>query len=264
MDANQNGDANKKTYHKKATGEALKTAEKHEVEHDLKLFGSCFCPFVHRVWISLEFKKMQYQYIEVDVYRKPKSLLEVNPRGLVPALRHGDWGCYESTVLMEYLEDLQHAEVLLPSDPKLRAHSRLWSDHINRHIIPTFYRYLQAQTSESQISGAEELKTQIAKLVEAADPRGPFFLGDKMSFVDVQIAPWIVRMKKVLQPYRGWPDPEEGSRWAKWVSAVEGHEAVRATTSGDELYLDSYERYAENRPNTSEVQKAINSGRGLP
>lgn len=60
-------------------------------------------PFVQRVWIALEMKKIPYQYIEVDPYQKPQSLLEVNPRGLVPALRHDDWGCYESTVLMEYV-----------------------------------------------------------------------------------------------------------------------------------------------------------------
>ena len=46
---------------------------------------------------------MEYQYIEVDPYKKPESLLEVNPLGLVPALRHGDWACHESTVLMEYV-----------------------------------------------------------------------------------------------------------------------------------------------------------------
>ena len=60
-------------------------------------------PFVQRVWISLEVKQLPYQYIEVDPYKKPQSLLEVNPRGLVPALRHGDWACHESTVLMEYV-----------------------------------------------------------------------------------------------------------------------------------------------------------------
>ena len=65
-----------------------------------------------------------------------------------------------------------------------------------------------------------------------------------MSFVDVQIAPWVIRLRKVLGPYRGWPEPEAGSRWAKWVDAIEGHEAVKATTSDDQLYLDSYERYA--------------------
>jgi len=126
LDPNQGGDAKKKTYHKSATGLAFETAKRHESEHDLKLYGSCFCPFVHRVWISLEHKGLNYQYIEVDVYRKPKLLLDINPRGLVPALRHGDWGSYESTVLMEYLEDLNQGRPLLPSDPKLRAHSRLW------------------------------------------------------------------------------------------------------------------------------------------
>lgn len=54
-------------------------------------------------------KGIPYQYIEVDPYAKPQSLLEVNPRGLVPALRHDDWGCYESTVLMEYVRTLPTA-----------------------------------------------------------------------------------------------------------------------------------------------------------
>ncbi len=60
-------------------------------------------PFVQRVWIALEAKGLFYQYVEVDPYKKPQALLEVNPRGLVPAFRHGDWGCGESTVLMEYV-----------------------------------------------------------------------------------------------------------------------------------------------------------------
>lgn len=51
-------------------------------------------------------------------------------------------------------------------------------------------------------------------------------------------------MKRVLVPYRGWPDPKEGTRWFSWIDAIERDEAVKATTSGDELYLDSYERYA--------------------
>ncbi|KAF2484351.1 glutathione S-transferase [Neohortaea acidophila] len=264
LDPNQGGDANKKTYHKQPTGEALKTANAHSADNELTLYGSCFCPFVHRVWISLEHKGLPYAYREVDVYRKPKELTDINPRGLVPALRHGEWGSYESTVLMEYLEDLDKGKPLLPQDPKLRAESRLWSDHINRHIIPAFYRYLQAQDSEDQVKFAGQLREQIAKLVDAADPQGPFFLGDELTFVDVQLAPWIVRLGKVLKPYRGWPDPEPGSRWEKWVKAVEAAGPVQRTTSTDELYLDSYERYAENRPNTSQVREAINSGMQMP
>lgn len=69
------------------------------------LTSLCPSPFVQRVWISLEMKGIPYQYIEIDPYKKPQALLEVNPRGLVPALRHGEWGCYESTVIMEYVRN---------------------------------------------------------------------------------------------------------------------------------------------------------------
>lgn len=264
-DTNQGGDSSKKTYHKKATGNALTTVKNHSKEGDLKLYGSAFCPFVQRVWISLEHKQIPYQYIEVDPYKKPQSLLDVNPRGLVPAIRHGPtWSTHESTVIMEYLEDLQTGSHLLPPDAQTRATSRLWSDHVNRNIIPWFYKLLQSQDSNDQVSHAKELRDQIGKLVDAADSDGPFFLGTQISFVDVQIAPWVLRLRRVLGPYRGWPEAEEGSRWKRWIDAIEADRSVKMTTSTDELYLDSYERYAENRPGTSQLADAVNSGRGLP
>ena len=85
-----------------------------------------------------------------------------------------------------------------------------------------------------------------------------------MSFVDIQFAPWMIRFKRVLQPYRAWPDPEEGSRWKAWIDAIENNEFVKRTTSTDELYIESYERYAENRPGTSQLADAVNGGGGLP
>jgi glutathione S-transferase len=147
-------------------------------------------------------------------------------------------------IRLTQLEDLGEGQHLLPSNPKTRAHSRLWADHVNRKILPLFYRYLQEQDPSKQPSHASDLQSEIKKIVDAADSQGPFFLGEEISFVDVQFAPWMIRMKRVLGPYRGWPNPEPGSRWEKWVDAVEANEKVKATTSGDELYLDSYERYA--------------------
>ncbi|KAJ5440907.1 Glutathione S-transferase/chloride channel C-terminal [Penicillium cf. griseofulvum] len=235
-----------KSYHTKATGLAAETAIKHSADVNLKLYGSCFCPFVQRVWIALELKGIPYQYIEVDPYEKPRSLLEVNPRGLVPALRHDDWGCYESNVLLEYLEDLGVGAAMLPADPKLRAHCRLWADHVNRHIVPSFYRILQEQDQHKQIEKTHELRDAMEKLLEVAHPKGPFFMGPQMSLVDDG------QMLK------------RGSRLASWVNAIETNQHVQATTSTDELYHDSYERYAQNRPNTSQVANAINAGRGLP
>ena len=175
--------------------------------------------------------------------------MEINPRGLIPALKHGNWSCYESSVLMEYLEDLNAGLPLLPQgDAKSRAHCRLWADHINRKVLPKFYGLLQAQETEKQVEQARELRTEIGTIIDAADPSGPFFLGPHISFVDVQFAPWIIRLKRVLTPYRDWPAPEPGSRWARWVDAIEANEGVRSTTSTDDLYVDSYERYAGECP----------------
>lgn len=166
---------------------------------------------------------------------------------------------------MEYLEELNAGLPLLPlENPRMRAHCRLWSDHVNRKILPHFYGLLQAQEQAMQVEEATELNQEINKIIDAADPNGPFFLGPHISFVDIQFAPWMLRVRRVLTPYRGWPEPEAGSRWASWINAIESNEAVKATTSTDELYIDSYERYAENRPDTSQLAKAINEGQVLP
>lgn len=257
-----------KTYHKKATGSALVTVRKHAKDSELKLFGSCFCPFVQRVWIALEFLNWPYQYIEVDPYKKPQALLDVNPRGLVPGIRHNDWGCGESTVLMEYLDDLarEHRlpQTLLPPNPQIRATSRLWADHINRKIVPLFYSVLQEQLFPKQLENIDKLQEEIRKIVEVAHPHGPFFLGHQISYVDIQFAPWILRFGKVLKHYRHFPDPEPNTRWQLWVEAVENNEYVKNTVSTDDLYIDSYERYSQNRPGTSELADAINGGYSLP
>lgn len=206
-------------------------------------------PFVQRVWIALELKAIPYQYIEVDPYKKPDSLLALSPGGLVPAISHTShphphFACHESTVLLEYLEDAFLEAPILPPTAQARAKARLWADHVNKKIIPAFYRALQAQESGDQNAGAFELKEAIETLVLAASDEGPFFGGKEIGWVDIQLAPWLLRLSRVMTPYRGWPAAVPGSRWARMVEAVEECEAVKATTSGNELYHDSYERYA--------------------
>jgi hypothetical protein len=51
-----------KSYHKEATGLALETVHKHkDVNEDITLFGSCFCPFVQRVWVTFQFLGVPYK-----------------------------------------------------------------------------------------------------------------------------------------------------------------------------------------------------------
>lgn len=47
-----------------------------------------------------------------------------------------------------------------------RALVRLQCDHVNRSLVPSFYRYLQAQDQDSQINGGKEFHESIEGLVE--------------------------------------------------------------------------------------------------
>jgi len=87
--------------------------------------------------------------------------------------------------------------------------------------------------------------------------------GGTLSLTDVMAGPWLFRMTNVLKHYRDFDLPAI-SKISQWVVRLLEHPAFKGTSSTEDLYLDSYERYAHNRPNTSQVANAINSGQGLP
>lgn len=229
----------------KASGEASTTVKKHAKDNDFKLYGACFCPYSQRVWIALEAKGIAYQYCEIDPYRRPLStrLLEANPKGRVPAIRQGSWACAESGIILEYLEDMDSRVPLYPSDARLKANCRLWVDHVNTLIVPSFFRLLELRDEEddlaAQAAAIDRLQNTITSLVLAADEEGPFFLGSTLSIVDVHFAPFALRLSRMLQPLCGWPDPVPGTRWQTWLEGLEGNAHVKATTSDADLYVET-------------------------
>jgi glutathione S-transferase len=273
-----------KSYHDKCTGLALTTVERHQQPADITLFGSWFCPFVQRTWVTFEYLDVPYKYFEIDPYKKPKptELLEVSPKGLVPGLKLNNYdpprALNESTVIMDYLEDLATnmttGRSLFPpkSNPYARALVRLQSDHINRSLVPAFHRYLQAQEASAQIEAGLEFHSAIEGLVhlfEQAEQQnevtalGLWLEGNELGWADVMAGPWLFRASNVLKHYRGFELPP-APRTKAWLDRLFDHPAFRGTCSSDEMYLDRYERHAFNRPNTSQVANAINTRNGLP
>ncbi|CCL99397.1 uncharacterized protein FIBRA_01415 [Fibroporia radiculosa] len=255
-----------KTYHRECTGEAYKTAQAHISPKDITLFASCFCPFVQRIWVALEFYGIDYRLghrlrcfdlDEVDPYKKPADLLEVSPKGLVPALRLETYkpprAVNESTVILEFLEDLASSTVkrsLLPpvTDPYARVLIRLQLDHVNRTLVPAFYRFIQAQ-EESQIQTGKEFVQAIDGLVklfqraaqETNSSCGLWSDGGELSLTDVMVAPWLFRATNVLAHYRGFMLPE-GPQFRSYMERLLNYPAFKRTCSTADLYIDSYER----------------------
>jgi len=283
--------------HPTATGPAAHIVAAHQSPEPLKLYSGWFCPFVQRVWAILEEKKIPYQYIEVNPYDKPASLLALNPRGLVPTLEAPNGKpLYESNVICEFLEDAYpgHGMRLLPEDAYERARCRIWMDFCGKRVVPAFHRFLQWQPSApaagDDMSGLATVREEFLKTLKefaaemlattndagsdvSANTTGPFFLGANPSLVDFVIAPWIVRLW-VFETFKegglGIPEAGEGGAdealWARlrnWKDAVESRPSIRDTLSESEHYLPIYKRYADDTA-MSEMAKASRAGRGVP
>ncbi|KAI5236572.1 hypothetical protein E4T43_08557 [Aureobasidium subglaciale] len=257
-----------------ATGLAQKTVEDHQAEQPLKLYAGWFCPFVGRAWTVLQEKNIPYQYIEVNPYHKPESLLKLNPRGLVPTLEYDNKPLYESTVICEFLEEAypDHGPKLLPEDPYKRARTRIWTDYCTSRIIPSFHRFLQFQPM-SDTKGLEEARQEflghLKEFTKEMDSEGPYFSGKDVGLIDLVVAPWAVRLwvfdhyKSGLNIPEGGEDSAVWSRFNKWLKAVEERPSVRETTSETEKYYSIYQKYADDKAQ-SELAKATRKGRGVP
>lgn len=204
--------------HPVATGKAAAIVEAHEkVEADHVLYSGWFCPFVQRVWITLEEKKIPYRYQEINPYRKDPSFLRLNPRGLVPTLgvtipsgqgdkeEQQEQALIESGIICEYLDEtFPQSPALLPhDDPLQRAKLRIAVDYVTSRIIPAFHRFLQHTPDQAGGGGgggpsldevrAEFLQT-LRTWIQDAHPEGPFYAGAHLTLPDVILAPWAVRL----------------------------------------------------------------------
>ncbi|OAX31942.1 glutathione S-transferase [Rhizopogon vinicolor AM-OR11-026] len=248
--------------HPTATGNAAKTVAEHQAKQDLVFYSGWFCPFNQRVWISLEEKGIPYQYKEVNPYKKEKHFLDINPKGLVPAIEYQGKALYESLILCEFLEDAypDYKPHLLPTDPFERAHARLWIDHTTKAIIPAWHRLLQGQTKEQQDAARQELYAAQGKL--AQEVKGPYFAGEEFGLVDVANAPWVAR-EYILAEQRGYDSAQVGNGWSEYVERLATRESVGKTTSEEDKLQVIYDRYLRDEAQ-SEAAKAIRAGRVIP
>lgn len=77
----------------------------------IKLYSGPLSLFSRKVEIALAEKHLPYQRTLVPFsqdrgyFEKPADVSRINPKGQVPVLIDGDVELYDSTVIIEYLED---------------------------------------------------------------------------------------------------------------------------------------------------------------
>lgn len=150
--------------------------------------------YSHRVRMVLAEKGVSVEIIDVEGGRCPPQLAEVNPYGSLPTLVDRDLALYESTVVMEYLDERYPHPPLLPVYPVARANSRLLIHRIQRDWCKLVDQILEPRGKEAQKALARKELRESLTGVSALFADKAFFLSEELSLVDCCLLPILWRL----------------------------------------------------------------------
>lgn len=93
----------------------------------MKLIGSLASPYVRKVRVVMAEKKIDYEFVNEDVWASDSRIAESNPLGKVPCLIMDDGGAlFDSRVIVEYLDNLTPLHRLIPTSGRARTAVKCW------------------------------------------------------------------------------------------------------------------------------------------
>ena len=170
----------------------------------IKLYDFPMSPRVRKVRIVLAEKGLEYGKVNIDITKgeqKTAEYLAINPYGKVPALQDQENGAivYESTIIMEYLNDTYPTPPLLPQDSGQRARARVlmyYADNPYESAIATLageiiFKPMQGGTPDKAVvtQATADLNACFDKIGQELG-NNDYLLGSGFSLADIPYVSW--------------------------------------------------------------------------
>lgn len=104
----------------------------------LHLYHNAYSTCSQKVRLALFEKDLPFEVTELDFWKGEHltpEYLEINPNGVVPALVHDGEPVVDSSVIVEYLDEIYPDNSLSPDTPLARARMRSWLRYLEE--VPT-------------------------------------------------------------------------------------------------------------------------------
>ena len=189
------------------------------------ILGNYLSPYVRKVLVCLQLKGMAYRIDPFAPFIGDDAFSRLSPLRRVPVLIDGDFVLNDSTVICEYLEDLQPTPSLYPASPRERARARWLEEFADSRlgeviIWRMFYqlgvkRYLFGETPDEAVvrKAREEELPEALDYLETQMPEHGFLFGD-VGVADVAITAFFRNAAFVR--YR-----IDAARWPRTAAFVE-------------------------------------------
>lgn len=173
----------------------------------IKLYDFPLSPRVRKARIVLAEKGLAYEKINIDITKgeqKTAEYLAINPYGKVPALQdqqdqENGTTVYESTIIMEYLNDTYPTPPLLPQDSGQRARARVlihYADNPYESAIATLagemiFKPMQGGTPDDAVvaQATADLNACFDKIHQELG-NNDYLLGSGFSMADIPYVSW--------------------------------------------------------------------------
>ncbi len=208
----------------------------------MKLYSGPLSLFSRKVEIALWEKGLPFERIEVPFSQtrgyspKHPDVLAANPKGQVPVLVDGDLTLYDSTVILEYLEDAYPEPALYPRAPREKARCRLL-DLFADEVMLVPLRSLMHRTEpdaresarwEANEAGAREAEAVLAAHFAELDRKlqGKDYLCGAFSAADISVFMAVLWTRRL-----GGAFLEGRDALAAWSARLERRPAFAATAA---------------------------------
>lgn len=209
----------------------------------LELWWGSGSPYSWRALLALEYKRLPYESHLVQFAKqehKSPQMLQMNPRGRVPVLKDGDYVCFESLAIIQYLDRKYPDPPLLGrSAEEAGTVMRViceYQAYVEEHIMKVIYAILfqGAEGHSDEIARAMHLVASEARTIENRLSQSAWLVGGDFSAADVVIFPGIQMLLRALdrreaQDLRGRLLPLETkypaiAAWIRRIEALPGYE----------------------------------------
>ncbi|KAK9684144.1 hypothetical protein RND81_10G189600 [Saponaria officinalis] len=184
------------------------------------------CPFTQRVLLTLEEKKLPYQLHLIDISNKPKWFLDINPEGKVPVIKlDGKW-IADSDVITALLEQ-KFPEPSLVSNPEFTS--------VGSKIFSTFVSFLKSKDASD---GTEQaLLVELKQFEEHLNSHGPYVCGEKVTAVDLSLAPKLYHLEVALGHYKNWSVPKNLPHVRNYMKLLFSRESFEKTKAAEKYVI---------------------------
>ena len=164
--------------------------------------------YSQRVRLVLAEKGVAVEIVDVEKGNMPEDLADLNPYNSLPTLVDRDLVLYESSVIMEYLDERFPHPPLLPVYPVARAQSRLFMYRIQRDWCGYVDTIVAGRSKDTVIDRArKELRESLIAIAPIFGEKA-FFMSEEFTLVDCCVGPILWRLPVLgieLPPKHGKP-----------------------------------------------------------